>query len=146
MQVHTHHTTWCTLSNKFPTRIHSPQEHLQVLWVISLILTLTLLLTYFCCTSISHNYNQFADWFWSLYFQKPKVETFSAVYSWCYYLSIPANKYWINSVWRFLLLISLNGALCAHFPNLLFNPFNPEFTIVIFIHYKPRIAVAILDL
>ena len=28
----------------------------------------------------------------------------------------------------------------------LFNPFKPEFTIVIFIHYKPRIAVAILDL
>ena len=27
-----------------------------------------------------------------------------------------------------------------------FNPFEPEFTIVIFIHYKPRIAVAILDL
>ena len=27
-----------------------------------------------------------------------------------------------------------------------FNPFKPEFTIVIFIHYKPRIAVAILDL
>ena len=27
-----------------------------------------------------------------------------------------------------------------------FNPFNPKFTIVIFIHYKPRIAVAILDL
>ena len=27
-----------------------------------------------------------------------------------------------------------------------FNPFNPEFIIVIFIHYKPRIAVAILDL
>ena len=26
------------------------------------------------------------------------------------------------------------------------NPFMPEFTIVIFIHYKPRIAVAILDL
>ena len=26
-----------------------------------------------------------------------------------------------------------------------FNPFKPEFTIVIFIHYKPRIAVAILD-
>ena len=26
------------------------------------------------------------------------------------------------------------------------NPFEPEFTIVIFIHYKPRIAVAILDL
>ena len=27
-----------------------------------------------------------------------------------------------------------------------FNPFKPEFTVVIFIHYKPRIAVAILDL
>ena len=27
-----------------------------------------------------------------------------------------------------------------------FNPFKPAFTIVIFIHYKPGIAVAILDL
>ena len=27
-----------------------------------------------------------------------------------------------------------------------FNPFKPELTIVTFIHYKPRIAVAILDL
>ena len=27
-----------------------------------------------------------------------------------------------------------------------FNPFKPEFTIVIFIQYKPRIAVAILVL
>ena len=27
-----------------------------------------------------------------------------------------------------------------------FNPFKPDFTIVIFIHYKPRIAVAILHL
>ena len=26
------------------------------------------------------------------------------------------------------------------------NPIKPDFTIVIFIHYKPRIAVAILDL
>ena len=26
------------------------------------------------------------------------------------------------------------------------DPLKPEFTIVIFIHYKPRIAVAILDL
>ena len=26
------------------------------------------------------------------------------------------------------------------------NPLQPEFTIVIFIHYKPRIAVAIFDL
>ena len=29
---------------------------------------------------------------------------------------------------------------------LLLNPFKPEFTIVTFIHYKPRIAVAILHL
>ena len=28
----------------------------------------------------------------------------------------------------------------------IFNPFIPEFSIVIIIHYKPRIAVAILDL
>ena len=28
----------------------------------------------------------------------------------------------------------------------LLNPFKPKFNIVIFIHYKPRIAVAILDL
>ena len=27
-----------------------------------------------------------------------------------------------------------------------FNPFKSEFTIVIFIHYKPLIATAILDL
>ena len=27
-----------------------------------------------------------------------------------------------------------------------YNPFKPEFTIVIFIHYKRRIAVAIPDL
>ena len=27
-----------------------------------------------------------------------------------------------------------------------FNPFKPEFTIGIFIHYKPQIAVAIHDL
>ena len=27
-----------------------------------------------------------------------------------------------------------------------FNPFKPEFIIIIFIHYKPRIAVTILDL
>ena len=30
--------------------------------------------------------------------------------------------------------------------NCLFNPFKPEFTIVIFIHYKPRISVKIIDL
>ena len=26
------------------------------------------------------------------------------------------------------------------------NPFKPDFTIVIFIHYKPQISVAIMDL
>ena len=34
--------------------------------------------------------------------------------------------------------------LFGEFYNL--NPFKPEFVIVILIHYKPRIAVAILDL
>ena len=29
---------------------------------------------------------------------------------------------------------------------MLINPFKPEVNIVIFTHYKPRIAVAILDL
>ena len=29
---------------------------------------------------------------------------------------------------------------------LIINPFKPEFTIVIFIHYKPRIAIEIRDL
>ena len=33
-----------------------------------------------------------------------------------------------------------------HKKNQRFNPFKPDFTIVIFIHYKSRIAVAILDL
>ena len=28
----------------------------------------------------------------------------------------------------------------------LLNPVKPELTIVVFIHYKPRIAIAILDL
>ena len=30
--------------------------------------------------------------------------------------------------------------------DLTINPFKPEFTIVTFIHYKPQIALAILDL
>ena len=33
---------------------------------------------------------------------------------------------------------------CAKLP--LVDPFKPEYTIVIFIHYKPRIVVAIPDL
>ena len=39
----------------------------------------------------------------------------------------------------------MHSLLVVH-SELLFNPFKPEFTIVIFIYYKPRIAVAILDL
>ena len=39
-----------------------------------------------------------------------------------------------------------NDKLFIFIFNIFFNPFKPEFMIVIFIHYKPRIAVAILDL
>ena len=40
-----------------------------------------------------------------------------------------------------------NEGIIQHFaPSCRLNPFKPDFTIVIFIHYKPRIAVAILDL
>ena len=38
------------------------------------------------------------------------------------------------------------GLKLCNVHSLLINPFKPEFIIVIFIHYKPRIAVAILDL
>ena len=40
------------------------------------------------------------------------------------------------------LIIPYTGIACSEG----INPFKPEFTIVIFIHYKSRIAVAILDL
>ena len=45
-----------------------------------------------------------------------------------------------NKITDFFMLLA-----CAS-PFKQFNPFKPEFTIVIFIHYKPQIAVAILDL
>ena len=35
--------------------------------------------------------------------------------------------------------------MIKHNIHILINPFKPEFTIVIFIHFKPQIAVAILD-
>ena len=41
--------------------------------------------------------------------------------------------------------VHMNYVFCC-WNRIYFNPFNPEFTIVIFIHYKPRIAAAILDL
>ena len=45
------------------------------------------------------------------------------------------NKMWVSIlIWE--MSIWIHGL----------NPFNPEITIVIFIHYKPRIAIAILDL
>ena len=43
-------------------------------------------------------------------------------------------------------MVSLNHNSYIMVDPLLINPFKPEFTIVIFIQYKPRIAVAILDL
>ena len=42
------------------------------------------------------------------------------------------------------LVYEMTGFHFLRIPTL--NHFKPEFTIVIFIHYKPRIAVAILDL
>ena len=54
-------------------------------------------------------------------------------------LSNPASKEWeTNAPWHSYLV-------CVMF-RININPFKPEFTIVISIHYKPRIAVAILDL
>ena len=49
----------------------------------------------------------------------------------------------------FMMISHLIKHFCLHglYKNVQrFNSFKPEFTIVIFIHYKPRIAVAILDL
>ena len=40
----------------------------------------------------------------------------------------------------------INSYVSLHLLCFYFNPFKPEFTILIFIHYKPRIAAAILDL
>ena len=59
----------------------------------------------------------------------------------------------VDENYSYLFFFSTNicksWCLDTHFlPNnsALGNPFNPEFTIVIFIHYKPQIAAAILDL
>ena len=40
----------------------------------------------------------------------------------------------------------VRGVFTENWRVAIINPFKPEFTIVIFIHYKPRIATAILDL
>ena len=45
-----------------------------------------------------------------------------------------------TTVFLLCVMSMLNRSFCV------FNPFKPEFTIVIFVDYKPRIAVAILDL
>ena len=45
-----------------------------------------------------------------------------------------------SNLWLFHVAIHIN--ITTH----VFNSFEPEFIIVIFIHYKPRIATAILDL
>ena len=47
---------------------------------------------------------------------------------------------------NFAVLIPIQVDKHLIFRMLRFNPLNPEFTIVIIIHYKPRIAAAILDL
>ena len=44
----------------------------------------------------------------------------------------------VNEMWVNLTDMVLNGIDMV-------NPFKPEFPTVIFIHYKPRTAVAILD-
>ena len=41
--------------------------------------------------------------------------------------------------------MSVNISLLTYKQQELFIPFKPEFTIVIFNYYKPRIAVAIID-
>ena len=48
---------------------------------------------------------------------------------------------WIPVLWVYTVNLNILSVYGRHI-----NPFRPEFTIVIFIHYKPRIAVAILDL
>ena len=40
----------------------------------------------------------------------------------------------------------VNFRICRGIGLIYFNPFKPEFTIVIFIHYKTWITVAIIDL
>ena len=47
---------------------------------------------------------------------------------------------WVNITQQFVSFETKNMQI------LLLNPLRPEFFIVIFTHYKPRIAVAILDL
>ena len=49
-----------------------------------------------------------------------------------------------NNMSHFTTLAVVNDFI--RFISKYFNPFKPEFTIVVFIHYKPRIAAAILDL
>ena len=51
----------------------------------------------------------------------------------------------VKHIW---IIFTNNFPVCENlkYSTKFFNPLRPEFTIVIFIHYKPRIAVAILDL
>ena len=43
------------------------------------------------------------------------------------------------------LIISQNVKIAMFYEEKAVNPFNPEFTIVIFINYKSRVAAAIID-
>ena len=49
----------------------------------------------------------------------------------------------LESAVRTFMVRQMSAIFSVH---LSFNPFKPEFTIVIFVHYTPRIAVTILDL
>ena len=53
------------------------------------------------------------------------------------------NEIYENVIFLMIYFISW-ASITNHLINI--NPFKPEFTIVIFLHYKPRIATAILDL
>ena len=73
----------------------------------------------------------------------------------CWHVILSLNKMLEIFLWAFLgktistpffsKLQLLNDYNITH-TAMVHNPFKPEFTIVIFIHYKPQIAVAILDL
>ena len=49
----------------------------------------------------------------------------------------------LDSAVRTFMVRQMSAIFSVHFS---FNPFKPEFTIVIFIRYKLRIVVTILDL
>ena len=51
-----------------------------------------------------------------------------------------------GKLYNYILVCGGTHKVCYELLPPLLNPLKPEFTTVIFIHYKPRIAAAILDL